>query len=143
MQNMLDIVYEWCRKWRLEVNCSKTKVMHFRKKNLCRSQYVFRLGETPLNYEDHYKYLGVIFKEHIDFNTYAETLGAAGLVLMDNSRLTKKIFVCYYSNPKVNDWPTQVRRIFKSMGELDIYNNVQVCDISYARNILFNNYAET
>ena len=73
MQNMLDIVYEWCRKWRLEVNCSKTKVMHFRKKNLCRSQYVFYLGETPLNYDDHYKYLGVIFEEHLDFNTCAET----------------------------------------------------------------------
>ena len=65
------------------------------------------------------------------------------LILMDNSRLAKKIFLCNYSNPKVNDWPTQVRRIFESMGELDIYNNVQVCDISYARNILFNNYAET
>ena len=24
MQNMLNIVYAWCRKWRLEVNCSKT-----------------------------------------------------------------------------------------------------------------------
>ena len=238
MQNMLNIVYAWCRKWRLEVNCSKTKVMHFRKKNLCRSQYVFHLGETPLNYEDHYKYLGVILEEHLDFNTCAETLGAAGgralgsviskfksiknmgfstfsflynagvipvtdycagvwghklyqkteavqkhalrfyigvhkfapipaiegdvgwlptyyrhkleiirlwnrLILMDNSRLAKKIFLCNYSNPKVNDWPTQVRRIFESMGELDIYNNVQVCDISYARNILFNNYAET
>ena len=62
---------------------------------------------------------------------------------IDNSRLAKKIFLCNYSNSKVNDWPTQVRRIFESMGELDIYNNVQVCDISYARNILFNNYAET
>ena len=38
LQNMLDIVYEWCRKWRLHVNCSRSKVMHFRKKNLCRSQ---------------------------------------------------------------------------------------------------------
>ena len=65
------------------------------------------------------------------------------LILMDNSRLTKKIFLCNYSNSKVNDWPTQVRHIFESMGELDIYNNVQVCDFSYARNILFNNYAET
>ena len=45
---------------------------------MCRSQYVFHLGETPLNYEDHYKYLGVIFEEHLDFNTCAETLGAAG-----------------------------------------------------------------
>ena len=29
-----------------------------------------------LNYEDQYKYLGVIFEEHLDFNTSAETLGA-------------------------------------------------------------------
>ena len=36
-----------------------------------------------------------------------------------------------------------IRRIFESMGGLDIYTNVQVYDISYARNILFNNYAET
>ena len=63
------------------------------------------------------------------------------LILMDNSRLAKKIFLCNYSNPKVNDWPTQVRRIFESMGELDIYINAQVCAISYARNILFKNYA--
>ena len=35
-----------------------------------------------------------------------------------------KIFLCTYPNPKVNDWLTQVRRIFESMGELDIYNNV-------------------
>ena len=45
---------------------------------MCRSQYVFNLGETPLSYEDHYKYLGVIFEKHLDFNTCAETLGAAG-----------------------------------------------------------------
>ena len=38
------------------------------------------------------------------------------LILMDNSRLAKKMFLCNYSNPKVNDWPTQVRRIFESMG---------------------------
>ena len=39
MQNMLDIVYAWCRKWHLPVNCGKSKVMHFRKKNLCRSSW--------------------------------------------------------------------------------------------------------
>ena len=45
---------------------------------------------------------------------------------------------------KVNDWPTQVRRIFDRIyGELDIYNDLQVWDISYARNTLFNNYAKT
>ena len=51
-----------------------TKIMHFRKKNLCMSQHVFLLDGTPLSYEDHYKYLGVIFE---DFNTCAEISGAA------------------------------------------------------------------
>ena len=39
MQNMLDIVYTLCRKWHLQVNCGKSKVMYFRKKNLCRSSW--------------------------------------------------------------------------------------------------------
>ena len=61
------------------MNYSKINVIFFRKKNLCRSQKVFHLGETPLSYEDHYKYLGVIiFEENLDFNICAETLGAAG-----------------------------------------------------------------
>ena len=52
------------------MNCSKTKVMHFREKNLCRSQYL-------LCYEDHYTYLGITFEEHLNFITCAETLAAA------------------------------------------------------------------
>ena len=43
IQKMLDILYEWSRKWRLQVNCSKTKVMHFRKKNLCGHNMYFIL----------------------------------------------------------------------------------------------------
>ena len=33
-------------------------------------------GEDPLTFVDHYKYLGVIFEEHLNFETCAGTLAA-------------------------------------------------------------------
>ena len=30
LQKMLNTVYNWCSKWRLKVNSTKTKIMHFR-----------------------------------------------------------------------------------------------------------------
>ena len=35
LQRMLNIVYDWCHKWRLSVNRDKTKIVHFRK---CRKE---------------------------------------------------------------------------------------------------------
>ena len=32
LKNMLKTVYNWCNRWRLKVNSTKTKVMHFRNK---------------------------------------------------------------------------------------------------------------
>ena len=39
------------------------------------------------------------------------------LIFLDNSQLTKKMFLCNYSNI-INYWPSQVRRILESMGSL-------------------------
>ena len=32
LQKMLDSVHNWCQKWQLNINCSKTQIVHFRKK---------------------------------------------------------------------------------------------------------------
>lgn len=32
LQEMLNIMSNWCKKWRIKVNVSKTNVMHFRPK---------------------------------------------------------------------------------------------------------------
>ncbi len=44
IQQMLNVVNNWCHKWRLIVNKDKTKVVHFRKPQQPRSQYVFKYG---------------------------------------------------------------------------------------------------
>ena len=70
MQVMLDYVNEWFSKWRLTVNNLKSKVMHFRKKSVPRSNFQFCLGQNNLNYVDEYKYLGIMFSEFFRFYMY-------------------------------------------------------------------------
>ncbi len=82
LQRLLDILKEWCYKWRLSVNADKTKVMHFRQKNRNRSSRVFKVDEACLETVSQYKYLGVILDEHMDFAKTAELLAnSAGRAL--------------------------------------------------------------
>ncbi len=78
MQNMINCVYKWCMKWKMKVNLTKSKIMHFRKKNMERSKFMFLLGFEPLEYVKHYKYLGIYFDEVLDFTFHAETLAGSG-----------------------------------------------------------------
>lgn len=43
MQRCLDILTDWCMRWRLNVNCAKSNIMHFRKRNIPRSKFNFRI----------------------------------------------------------------------------------------------------
>ena len=78
MQDMLNQVDSWCRKWRLRINSQKSKIVHFRKNRSKRSSFNFHIGETFLEYVDSYKYLGVIFDEKRDFKKNAENLAKSG-----------------------------------------------------------------
>ena len=82
VQTLLDTVHEWCLRWRLSVNTNKTKVMHFRKSRKQMSDYVFKIGENALEFVTDYKYLGVVFNEHLQFKTAANLLSdSAGRAL--------------------------------------------------------------
>jgi hypothetical protein len=59
LQQMAKIVKSWCTKWRMSVNMSKTKIVHYRKKSVDRSTFVVKLGNTVVDYCSEYKYLGV------------------------------------------------------------------------------------
>ena len=56
MQNMLDYIQNWCRKWRLLINKTKTNVMYFRNKGRERSNFEFSLSGSVLNFTRVYKY---------------------------------------------------------------------------------------
>ena len=68
LQLMLNIVADWCWKWRLEANQEKTQIVHFRQKTKERSPIVFNFGPIRLSYTDQYKYLGLTLDEHMTFN---------------------------------------------------------------------------
>ena len=78
MQTLLNFVNDWCRKWRLIINFSKTKVMHFRNKGKQCSDFDFKVGNETVDYASVYRYLGVHLNEHLEFGIIAETLSKAG-----------------------------------------------------------------
>ena len=78
LQAMINTVHDWCTKWRLKVNSNKSQVMHFRPQSITKTTYDFKFGGVSLSVVPHYKYLGVILDEHLQFCTNARTLAAAG-----------------------------------------------------------------
>ena len=44
LQRQLDILYEWCGKWKMQVNDSKTNIVHFRNRCKPLTDYVFKFG---------------------------------------------------------------------------------------------------
>lgn len=68
LQQLLDRVHRWCFKWKMQVNPSKSNIMHFRPGSNPRTSTVFKLGENILSLTDSYKYLGIIIDENLDFS---------------------------------------------------------------------------
>ena len=82
LQNMLNIVADWCVKWRLVVNNDKTQIVHFRKPSVERSEFTFMFGRFGLVYAKSYKYLGLILDEHMNFKEGTQVLSdSAGRAL--------------------------------------------------------------
>ena len=95
LQKMINCVYSWCRRWRLCVNLAKTNVVHFRAKRRKLSQYKFYYGTNVIDSVCKYKYLGVVFHEHMDFiecaNYLADAAGRALGAVISKFRKLKNI----------------------------------------------------
>ena len=82
LQKLLDLMYVWCKKWRLKVNKGNTKVVHFGPQRRKRSKYEFDYDGEKLESVSNYKYLGVILDGHLKFDSCARSLAeAAGRAL--------------------------------------------------------------
>ena len=90
LQSLIYIVQVWCEKWRLEVNLSKTNVLHVRSKRKMQSKFLFLFNKRPVPYCKAYKYLGCFINEYLDYNYTAEVQSdSAGRAL--SSLITKMI----------------------------------------------------
>ena len=65
---MLCFVDQWCKKWKLSIYSSKTKIVHFRKSRKKLTDRDFHVGEHHINVVNAYKYLGVVFNEHLNLS---------------------------------------------------------------------------
>ena len=81
LQKMITHLENWCNKWRLKINYSKTNLIHFRTRRKPRTHFIFRYEDVPLEVVEKYKYLGVYFNEFLNFdessNILAESSGRA------------------------------------------------------------------
>jgi hypothetical protein len=92
LQLMLDIINNWCTKWRLCINPEKSKVIHFRFKGKLQSNFAFKCGEHNIEYEEQYKYLGMWLQENLsyDYNVKQLTTSASRAL----GALTTKFYQC-------------------------------------------------
>ena len=73
LQCMINKVAEWCQKWRLAVNCNKTNIIHFCKKNV-NKLYTFTIFNEPIEVVESYRYLGLMLFEDLNITKSVEIL---------------------------------------------------------------------
>ena len=61
LQNSLNLLYEYCLKWGLEVNTTKTKIMVFRKRRNIKEDEKWVYNNNELEVVSDFNYLGTVF----------------------------------------------------------------------------------
>ena len=74
LQLGLNALKSYCDTWKLEINCSKTKITIFSRNKINHSAYNFKYGDQVIETVDSYKYLGVIFNYNGSFNLALDSL---------------------------------------------------------------------
>ena len=92
LQKLLDELFTWCHKWRMQVNNDKTKIIHFRPKFMSKTDFKFKYGETNIELVTSYRYLGVTLNEHLNKQTPGDILANGA------SRALGKLLSKYYLN---------------------------------------------
>ena len=93
-----DLLLEYCNKWKLTINESKTKVMVFRKGGVLPGNMVFYYNGVVLEIVKELKYLGIIFTSGGSFTEAQNTL--AGQAQKAFFKLNKYLYKFIYISPK-------------------------------------------
>ena len=78
LQALLNILHNWCSKWRLRVNIAKTKIVHFRPRTKQITSHNFYYGPKEIEKVQSYKYLGITLDEFLKFDRCAASLASSG-----------------------------------------------------------------
>ena len=78
LQEMIETLYLWTKKWRISINSEKSNIMHFRTARKRQTEFEFKLGNNCLTITNSYKYLGCILDTNLNYSLCIETLSASG-----------------------------------------------------------------
>ena len=99
----LQLIYDWSNKWKMIINPSKTKIIHFTKKPNRPQINSIILGDTVIEQVDVHKHLGIYLRydltwsNHVD-ETCTKALKRLGLLKANKYKLPRKCLeVCYFS----------------------------------------------
>ena len=99
LQDDLDRVVEWAKKWKMEFNVDKCKVMHLGLNNPRRS---YNMGDTSLQTSEEERDLGVLIDHQLDFGKHIRTIvGRAnrvlGMIRVSFACMNKTMFLSLYT----------------------------------------------
>ncbi len=99
-QAMLNVLSDWCGKWRMTANVDKTTVVHFRPLSILRMDTRFTCSNSDIHIVDRYKYLGLILSEHLDYHFTTTMVAQAasqvlGLLIAKDKAHGGMPFICY------------------------------------------------
>ena len=72
LQLLLDTLSQWSQTNKMNINCQKSNVVHFRPPSVDRTASLFMCGNDNVNICDKYVYLGLHLSEHLDYNIMAK-----------------------------------------------------------------------
>lgn len=98
LQNSLDLLLEYCNRWKLTINIGKTKVMVFRKGGVLPRDLAFYYNGVALEIVKEFKYLGIVFTSGGSFSEAQNTL--AGQAQKAIYKLNKYLYKFTYVSPK-------------------------------------------
>lgn len=78
LQRKVTCLADYCRKWKLEINVSKTKTVVFRKPQLRRKVTRCYVGDEAIEQVTGYSYLGIMFNENARWTQAREELARRG-----------------------------------------------------------------
>ena len=98
LQNSLDLLLEYCNRWKLTINISKTKVIVFRNGGVLPQEMKFYYNGEVLEIVSEFKYLGIVFTPGGSFSGAQSTL--AGQAQKAIFKMNKYLHKFTYISPK-------------------------------------------
>ena len=98
LQRGLNLLNEYCKRWKLTINVAKTKILVFRKGGILPRNIAFTYYGVPLEIVKSFKYLGIVFTVCGSFSEAHNTL--AGQAQKAIFKLNKYLYKFTFISPR-------------------------------------------